>query len=92
MTRVHRSAAAWFVRFYPRLEDSMKTLTCKELGGTCDQKLSANSWDEMVQVMTRHVMQEHPDVARSMEKMHRRDPREWARETKPRWDAAPEVR
>ena len=26
----------------------MKTMTCRELGGTCDQKLSASSWDEMV--------------------------------------------
>ena len=26
----------------------MKTMTCKELGGPCDQPLSARSWDDMV--------------------------------------------
>ena len=47
----------------------MKTMTCRELGGTCDQKLSADSWDEMVKVMTRHVIEKHPDVAKQMEKI-----------------------
>ena len=70
----------------------MKTMTCKELGGTCDQKLSANTWDEMVKKMTRHVMDNHPDVARKMEKMHAEDPQEWSREVKPKWEAAPESR
>jgi len=30
-----------------------------------------------------------PDVAKQMEAMHNRDPREWGREMKPKWDAAP---
>jgi predicted small metal-binding protein len=68
----------------------VKTLTCKQLGGTCEQKLSANSWDEMVKVMTKHVMDKHPDVAKKMEKMHNEDPQRWARETKPKWEAAAE--
>jgi hypothetical protein len=68
----------------------MKTMTCKDLGGTCDEKLSAASWDDMVQVMTKHVMAKHPDVAKKMEKMHNDDPTQWSRETKPKWDAAPE--
>jgi predicted small metal-binding protein len=34
----------------------MRILTCRELGGACHQKISANSWDEMVQKMTKHVM------------------------------------
>jgi predicted small metal-binding protein len=69
----------------------MKTMTCRELGGTCDQKLSANTWDEMVKAMTSHVLQKHPDVAKQMEKMHSEDPKKWGRETKPKWDAAPEA-
>jgi predicted small metal-binding protein len=68
----------------------MKTMQCRDLGGTCDKKLSAESWDEIVQVMTKHVMQEHPDVAKKMEQMHNDDPKKWSRETKPKWDAAPE--
>ena len=68
----------------------MKTMMCKELGGTCDQKLSANSWDEMVQKMTKHVMAKHPDVAKDMEKMHNEDPKKWGQEMKPKFDAAQE--
>jgi predicted small metal-binding protein len=69
----------------------MKTMTCRELGGTCDQKLTAGSWDEMVKAMTRHVMDKHPDVAKQMEKMHNEDPKKWGREMKPKWEAAPEA-
>lgn len=68
----------------------MKTLTCKELGGTCDQKVSAATWDDMVKAMTRHVMEKHPNVAKQMEKMHNQDPKQWGREMKPKFDAAPE--
>ena len=68
----------------------MKTMTCKELGGKCDQKLTANSWNEMVKAMTKHVMEKHPDVAKEMEKMHNQDPQKWGKEMKPKWDATPE--
>ena len=68
----------------------MKTMTCKELGGACDHKLTANTWDEMVKKMTSHVMEKHPDVAEDMKKMHELDPQKWGKEIKPKWDAAPE--
>jgi len=68
----------------------MKTMTCRELGGKCDRQLSANSWDEMVKVMTKHVVDKHPDVAKKMEAMHNEDPKKWAREVKPKWEAAQE--
>ena len=67
----------------------MKTLTCKQLGGTCDAKLSAETWDEMVKKMTSHVMEKHPDVAENMKKMHDADPMRWGKEMKPKWEAAP---
>lgn len=68
----------------------MKTMTCNELGGSCNQELSAESWDEMVKAMTKHVMDKHPDVARKMEEMYKQDPHKWSKEMKPKWDAAPE--
>lgn len=67
----------------------MKTMTCRELGGPCDKELSAEDWNEMVQVMTNHVMTNHPDTARQMEQMHNEDPTRWGREMKPKWDAKP---
>jgi predicted small metal-binding protein len=69
----------------------MKTMTCRSLGGPCEQKLSATSWDEIVQAMTKHVMEMHPDTAKVMEKMHNEDPKKWGRETKPKWEATPET-
>lgn len=68
----------------------MKSMTCKELGGKCDEELSASSWGEMVKVMTKHVLEKHPDVAKAMEKMHNEDPEKWGREMRPRFEAAPE--
>ena len=69
----------------------MRTLTCKQLGGTCDEEISAETWNEMVKKMTNHVMQEHPGVARKMEQMHNEDPERWGREMKPKWEAAKET-
>jgi hypothetical protein len=69
----------------------MKQMACRELGGTCDEKISANSWDEMVMTMTKHVMDKHPDVAKQMEQMHNQDPKKWGREMKPKWEAAREI-
>jgi hypothetical protein len=45
----------------------------------------------MVQTMTRHVMDKHPDTAKAMEEMHNADPKKWGRETKPKWDATPDA-
>jgi predicted small metal-binding protein len=69
---------------------SMKTMTCRNLGGACDQKLSAESWNEMVGLMVKHVTDNHPDVAKQMEQMHNADSQKWGRETKPKWEATPE--
>jgi hypothetical protein len=66
-------------------------MSCKELGGPCDQKLSAASWTEMVGSMTKHVIANHPDTAKQMERMHNDDPEKWGKETKPKWEAAPET-
>jgi hypothetical protein len=68
----------------------MKTMTCKQLGGKCDQKLSAATWDDIVKAMTKHVMEKHPDVAKEMEQMYKEDPKKWGSEMKPKWDATAE--
>ena len=68
----------------------MKTMTCRQLGGACDQQLSADTWDAMVKKMTAHVVAEHPSVAEEMKKMHEQDPSQWGRTMKPKWDAAPD--
>lgn len=69
----------------------MKIMTCRELGGPCDEPLSAGSWKEMVDIMTEHVIDNHPDMAKEMEMTHDGDPEKWSREMKPKWDAAPDL-
>jgi len=69
----------------------MKTMTCRDLGGPCDQELTASTWDEMVQKMVKHVTDNHPETVKEMEQMHNDDPEKWGKEMKPKWDAAPEV-
>ena len=64
-------------------------MTCKELGGPCNQTLSAGSWEEMVQTMVKHVTSNHPETAEAMTKMHEQDSKKWGGERKPKWDAAP---
>lgn len=67
----------------------MKTMSCKELGGECDTQLSAETWNEMVDKMTKHVMANHSDLAKRMEEMYKEDPHKWGRTYKPKWDAVP---
>jgi hypothetical protein len=62
----------------------MKVMTCRELGGPCDQLLSARTWDGMIRNMMRHVLQSHPDTARAMKEM--RNAHRWCRQTKSQWD------
>jgi hypothetical protein len=45
----------------------------------------------MVKIMVKHVMDNHPETAKSMEKMHNEDPKKWGREMKPKWDSKPEM-
>jgi predicted small metal-binding protein len=69
----------------------VKFMTCRELGGPCEQKLSADTWDEMVKTMSRHVMEKHLDTAEAMKRMRYADPKKWGREMKPKWEAKPEA-
>ncbi len=68
----------------------MKKMICRDLGGECDEELSAETWKEMVSTMTKHVMENHPKTAKQMEKMHKENPEKWGKEMKPKWEATPE--
>ena len=35
----------------------MKTMTCKQLGGACDKKFHANSFDEMAELSKKHGLE-----------------------------------
>ncbi len=54
----------------------MKTMTCKQLGGACAQKFSANTFDEMAALSKKHGMEmfqkgdkAHLEAMNEMQKM-----------------------
>lgn len=36
----------------------MKTMTCKQLGGACDQTFRANSFDEIAMMVSKHAREQ----------------------------------
>jgi predicted small metal-binding protein len=36
----------------------MKTMTCKQLGGACDQTFSANTFDEIAMMVSKHAREQ----------------------------------
>jgi hypothetical protein len=69
----------------------MKTMRCKDLGGTCNEKLLGRNvgWHGEGHDETRHG--EAPYVAKAIEAMHKEDSKKWGREMKPKWKAAPQT-
>lgn len=43
----------------------MKTMTCKQLGGACDQTFRANTFDEIAMMVSKHAREkvQHGDAA-----------------------------
>jgi predicted small metal-binding protein len=55
------------------MEPSMKTMSCKQLGGACELKFSANSFEEIAEQSKKHGMEMFQkgdeDHLKAMEKM-----------------------
>jgi hypothetical protein len=66
----------------------MKTMTCRELGGTCDTSFCAETWQSMAALMMNHIRDKHPVVASMIEATA--DDGEWSREVKKEWEATAE--
>ena len=71
----------------------MKTLTCREMGGMCDEAMSASTSDEMIGNGMKHIEAAHPDMAASIKSMPKDDPKmvEWFKTFMEKWNAAPET-
>jgi predicted small metal-binding protein len=68
----------------------MKILTCRELGGECDQPLSANSWEEMLVRLMKHIDDNHSDLSQTIDESCRRYPDMWSDEIRSKFNNAPE--
>ncbi len=77
----------------------MKTMTCKQLGGACDEKFSANTFEEMSAMAQKHGMemfqkgdQAHLAAIQEVQKLMQ-DPEamsKWMDEKRKEFDALPD--
>ena len=70
----------------------MKTMTCADLGGPCEEKISGNTPDEMMANGMAHLEEAHPEMAADVKGTPPDDPTmaEWNRKFKERWANTPE--
>jgi hypothetical protein len=66
-------------------------MTCAQLGGYCSQKLSAYTWNSMIEVIAKHHKDKHPkELQKALENTGKKDALAWAATMKPKWDDAAE--
>jgi predicted small metal-binding protein len=71
----------------------MKTLTCSQMGGPCDEKLTAETTDEMMSKGMAHLESAHPEMAAQVKAMPKDDPImvSWSQKFQEEWANAPET-
>ena len=71
----------------------MKTLTCAQMGGPCDAKITGATTDEMLANAMKHLETAHPDRAVQVKATPENDPMmvAWMAKFKKDFDAAPEM-
>ncbi len=75
----------------------MKTMTCRQLAGACDEQFHAETFDEMGEMSRKHAMemveQGEKGHIEKMEEMKTKGPeagREWFEQVQREFDALPE--
>ena len=77
----------------------MKTMTCKQLGGTCDKEFHANSFEEIAEISKKHGMEMfqkgdegHLQAMNDMKKLMQKPDtmKEWFENKKKEFEALPE--
>ena len=70
----------------------MKTINCRDMGGMCDEPISASTKDEMMANGMKHLEAAHPEMAETVKTMPADDPMmvEWAKKFDETWEKAPE--
>ena len=77
----------------------MKTMTCKQLGGACEEKFHANSFEEIAEMSKKHGMEmfqkgdeEHLKAMNEMKKLMEKPDvmKDWFENKKEEFDNLPE--
>ena len=71
----------------------MKTMTCAQMGGPCDAKITGSTQDEMIANAMKHLEAVHPKMAADVKATPKTDPMmvEWMNKFKKDFDAASEA-
>lgn len=71
----------------------MKAMTCAQMGGPCDAKITGSTPDEIIANGMKHLEESHPDMAEQVKAADPQDPMmiEWNRKFREDYAAAPEV-
>lgn len=68
----------------------MKKMTCKDMGGSCNFKMTANTTEEMIAQGMAHVKMSHPEIVEQMSKMTPEENEKWNNDFKTKWETTPE--
>lgn len=70
----------------------MKTFTCRELGGTCDEEFSGETFEEVMQKGGAHMMSDeaHTTSIMNMEERTGENKEQWMERMQKEFDAKPE--
>lgn len=56
----------------------MKTMTCREFGGPCDEKVSSDTFEGIMDKGMEHVRAAHPEMLPAIEAMSKEEMDAWA--------------
>jgi predicted small metal-binding protein len=72
----------------------MKTMTCKDMGGPCDFKMTADTPEEIIKKGEEHVKaatdKSHIKITKQMGAMTPKENKEWNEMFMKKWNAAPD--
>ena len=68
----------------------MKTLTCKQLGGVCDFKMTAATEGEMMQMGWKHAAEAHPERMEQTKNASQEEMEQGKANFHKIWEATPE--
>ena len=71
----------------------MKTITCRAMGGMCDEGIQGESMEEVISLGMKHLEVAHPEMAADVKSMPADHPMmvKWSEDFKKTWDDAPEM-
>lgn len=68
----------------------MKTMTCSQMGGSCDASMTAATAEEMATMGMAHLHEAHPEHAAEVAASTQEEKDAWMADFQAKWDAAPE--